>query len=614
MKQTIYICTLLMLYTGWMSARPQPATGKQLPVQEPPVIKLFSAVASGSSRSNTLHQFVSQYQLLQADSKQLETITSTAQKNIQLEMPIGDAVLTLQLSRNKTLDANTILTVQNGSTTERVNYTPGVYYSGNIKGKPHSVVALSFFNNNIAGVISYDGKNLVIGKSKDPEAKRSEYIVYDDHNLNITNSFTCHTNDQLPGATFPSSVKMNVTPVGGVNVYLEADYQLFLDHGSDVAQVFDYISGVFNVVVTLYRNESINIRISQIKIFMSPDPYLASNSVSGVLGLFQNAMNGGFNGDLAQLLSSRPLGGGQASDFGVLCNADNKKKTSVAASLESTVPHFPVYSWTANVVTHEIGHNLGSRHTHACVWNGNNTAIDGCSGFTEGGCPLPPVPAKGTIMSYCHLASEMDFTLGFGPQPGNVIRNHVINSGCLSAVCPSDLIVSGLVYQPLLESATWIRNFGPTIIASSAQIKMDAHPTNGFIELLASNTDEYFLASYPTADGVFIAQALDGCDSGIPSKPDDPATDLKENTGTDQVTIFPNPSNGRFDLNIKLMEAKSINVTVYDVLGQEIFSQDLGVVSDVRTPVNISEQHTGLYLIRIQSGNDVITRQVIINR
>ena len=48
---------------------------------------------------------------------------------------------------------------------------------------------------------------------------------------------------------------------------------------------------------------------------------------------------------------------------------------------------------------------MGSSHTHACVWNGDNTAIDGCAA-TEGSCARGGIPPSngGTIMSYCDLA------------------------------------------------------------------------------------------------------------------------------------------------------------------------------------------------------------------
>jgi hypothetical protein len=96
------------------------------------------------------------------------------------------------------------------------------------------------------------------------------------------------------------------------------------------------------------------------------------------------------------------------------------------SSIGSTYSTVPTYSWSVEVVTHEFGHLLGSQHTHACVWNGNNTAIDGCY-TTEGGCANPGIPSGGgTIMSYCHLTNTgINFTKGFGTQPGNIIRSKV---------------------------------------------------------------------------------------------------------------------------------------------------------------------------------------------
>ena len=59
-----------------------------------------------------------------------------------------------------------------------------------------------------------------------------------------------------------------------------------------------------------------------------------------------------------------------------MCSNNNVCYSGLANNSVITVP---TYSWNVMVITHEMGHLMGSNHTHACVWNGNNTAIDGCA-------------------------------------------------------------------------------------------------------------------------------------------------------------------------------------------------------------------------------------------
>jgi hypothetical protein len=107
-----------------------------------------------------------------------------------------------------------------------------------------------------------------------------------------------------------------------------------------------------------------------------------------------------YNGDLAHLaaLGGSNLGGVAWLD--VLCFPSYGYAYSNISASYNTVP---TYSWTIEVMTHEMGHNLGSSHTQSCSWPGG--AIDNCY-TTEGGCPRGPAPTNGgTIMSYCHLTS-----------------------------------------------------------------------------------------------------------------------------------------------------------------------------------------------------------------
>ena len=66
---------------------------------------------------------------------------------------------------------------------------------------------------------------------------------------------------------------------------------------------------------------------------------------------------------------------------------------------------------------------INRQYRDDCVWGPNqNEAIDGC--YVNDACNTKKVPAQGgTIMSYCHLREEgINLSLGFGNEPGNVIR------------------------------------------------------------------------------------------------------------------------------------------------------------------------------------------------
>jgi uncharacterized protein (TIGR02145 family) len=289
-----------------------------------------------------------------------------------------------------------------------------------------------------------------------------------------------------------------------LNIHIECDNDLFVKSNRNVQILYKHIIRLFNSVNAIYRKEGIRISLSGLTIWQTKDPYTIGGGENNLDQLAKRYIKRPNSVDIVHLLSSRPLGDfdGKAS-FGGLANITNKwvDKTSIKSVNHTLCSDFPrkttigiecklkfnpfkghwricdyqykmnyfgpfsfscdneiVFedikwteytlknSWTAaNFLAHEIGHNLGSPHTHACRWNGNNTSIDNCY-KPEGGCRLGPTPKKdgGTIMSYCHLKPTVGTLLsnGFGVQPGNLIRNTVSRAKCVEVAVESSLQLS----------------------------------------------------------------------------------------------------------------------------------------------------------------------------
>lgn len=321
---------------------------------------------------------------------------------------------------------------------QAVNY--GRHFVGKILGNNNSIATLSISENEAICMFSDDAGNWELVSDL-----KSYTIRQIPSTINI--QYECSTIEQVKPTTF--TVGEN-SACKTVQIYFECDYKLFTDKGSNVQSVIDYISAVFTQVQLLYLNEGINVEISQIKVWTNPDPYQSSGSTASALSAFRSNLNGNFNGNLAALLTTRNLGGGIAY-LDVLCF---KQYAVSVETIHLTYNNVPTYSWTVEVITHELGHNFGSPHTQSCSWPGG--AIDNCY-VTEGGCPPGPAPVGGgTIMSYCHLTGYgINFSKGFGTKPGDLIRSKYNSASCLSG---SGSYPTGLVSQNITSSfakLTW---------------------------------------------------------------------------------------------------------------------------------------------------------------
>ena len=374
---------------------------------------------------------IKQYQLFSIDKRAMENRKNTNRDLLKLKLAYNNRPMVLELVKKDLFGPlGKVTLASNGKAIEQPQ---GDYYWGKVKGKANSMAAISIFDNNIEGLITIDGETFNFGKLKDVPY----HIMYRSNDVPLEQPECLAESlvENIGNTTEASIPELGSAAVGSVGVYYEIDHDIYLAKNSSITETTNFITAILNEVAIAYANESINLYISEIKIWDVVDPYAGLPGSSARLTAFRDRLNGNYNGDLAHLISFD--GGGGLAYINVLCNSLYGVGYS---SISNSYNTFPTYSWTVMVLAHEIGHNLGSPHTHSCAWNGNNTPLDGCgtqAGYGDADCTATgPIPSEGgTIMSYCHFASVgINLANGFGAQPGDLIRNKIVtaaSNGCL---------------------------------------------------------------------------------------------------------------------------------------------------------------------------------------
>ena len=415
-------------------------------------VQLFERVPTDAATNGLWSGALAKAEVLRLDHLKAIELLGKQPEHIALELPSATGSVVLELQRTKiTTDDIVVSTASKGKVEEPM---PDLHYRGVVRGDLGSMVAISVFPDLVMGIVSDASGERVLGRFE--QAPKGLHVFYHEDDLLARSTATCFTVDE--GDPYErSKLELEGAPktTRCVRYYWEVNYNIYQDKGS-VVNTVNYVTGLFNQSAILFDNDGIDVTLSEVFVWDVPSPYTqtTSNALLSQFGVTRTS----FNGDMAHLLGYG--GGGGVAWLNTLCSSTNLRMAY--SGINSNYSNVPTYSWSVEVVTHEQGHNLGSRHTHACAWNGNNTAIDGCgpaAGYTEGSCPQGPLPTSavgGTIMSYCHLTSSgIKFVNGFGPQPTAVIVNAVNGANCLT-VCGTSCDAPGnlTAYALTTTSAT----------------------------------------------------------------------------------------------------------------------------------------------------------------
>ncbi len=90
-------------------------------------------------------------------------------------------------------------------------------------------------------------------------------------------------------------------------------------------------------------------------------------------------------------------------------------------------------------------------------------------------------------------------------------------------------------------------------------------------------------------------------------------TGIEENSSAQEVTIYPNPNSGSFNIAFSTADFSELLISIADIQGKEVyFEQDKNITNDYSKQINIKNLAKGIYFIKLSMDSDVKIQKLVI--
>ncbi|MEM9293755.1 MAG: M12 family metallo-peptidase [Acidobacteriota bacterium] len=334
-----------------------------------------------------------------------------------------------------------------------------------------------------------------------------------------------------------ANVQASVQEGGGAapqhtaRVAIETDWELYLLLGG-VDGLIDYVGDLFAFASSIYVAEvETTLLVDYLSVWeILDDPWQQAGAYCSLMefGRYWNFNNESVERTITHFLSGRR--GGGIAWTGVLCHTGfDWDHDGQCPALQPQIDHYggdygysgflagnfdiddPQPVWDVITVSHEIGHNFSSPHSHCYEGvDGIAESVDNCHNLDCGGegcyCGSPQLPCDlpgagcGTIMSYCAVheggADNIAFSFGrnhpYGVAPERVtdkMRNFVINTGAREPGCLD--LLDDLLFAHDFEASIdgWSDTVDPDgVLRTSAAAALAPDSTQGLLASASGST------------------------------------------------------------------------------------------------------------------------------
>jgi len=239
----------------------------------------------------------------------------------------------------------------------------------------------------------------------------------------------------------------------------------------------------------------------------------------------------------------------------------------------------------------------------SCKWNSSGTDSNGDNYD----------PDETLIMAYTHPDCMSYFSMGQGQRMRNAIASlpHLINS---VVDCGADCSPVLIITENLISGDTDIQSASEHIIA------------NNTIENYATATYKAgqsidLIPGFQTKSGSFFSAFIESCDNsqnrvrarlfGKSELNNDHEKTTSRYGKSNDFSIYPNPSNGQFNIIYSFENNKKYEIRIYNSLGRIVKAENINLESPV---INLFPVSKGLYYLKLFSDNEVVgVSKMIVN-
>jgi PKD repeat protein len=231
------------------------------------------------------------------------------------------------------------------------------------------------------------------------------------------------------------------------------------------------------------------------------------------------------------------------------------------------------------------------------------------------------MPVNDDIMDAIHLFPGSTGTFSNFCASGQTMEPFPLISECTSnsGWCP------GTIYDSI-QNSIWFTFVGP----SSGKLSIDTKGINDRIAVYEADSFQQIISGIPSNYRIVAANDnrsslntsafLENLNLSPSRKYWLQVESLDSDTGnisislqSNSLEVFPNPSNGIFDMIISVNSDAPANISIFSSTGEMIFSEEKKISSEENHfRYNLSNYSSGLYYIKVKSDNTIFSRKILI--